>query len=193
MDTNLKQLISNEFTKCAKSPAYFLKKYCYIQHPIKGKLLFDLYPFQENSIKEFEDNDYNIVLKARQLGFSTLVAGYALWLMIFHRDKSILVIATKQETAKNLVTKVQYMHKMLPIWLRGKLITENKLSLQFSNGSQIKAIARSKDAGRSEALSLLILDECVGPDTTISIRNKNTGEIKKIPIAEFYNMKGVLT
>jgi hypothetical protein len=169
MDTNLKQLISNEFTKCAKSPAYFLKKYCYIQHPIKGKLLFDLYPFQENSIKEFEDNDYNIVLKGRQLGFSTLVAGYALWLMIFHRDKSILVIATKQETAKNLVTKVQYMHKMLPIWLRGKLITENKLSLQFSNGSQIKAIARSKDAGRSEALSLLILDECAFIDNADTI------------------------
>jgi hypothetical protein len=60
--------------------------------------------------------------------------------------------------------------------------------LQFANGSQIKAVASSKDAGRSEALSLLILDECVGPDTNISVRNKTTGEIKNIPIAEFYDI-----
>ncbi len=107
----------------------------------------------------FENHDYNIVLKGRQIGISTLVAGYALWLMLFHKDKNILVIATKQETAKNLVTKVKFMHQNLPVWLRGNIITDNKLSLQFSNGSQIKAVASSPDAGRSEALSLLILDE----------------------------------
>jgi hypothetical protein len=88
------------------------------------------------------------------------VAGYALWLLLFHRDKNILVIATKQETAKNLVTKVRFMHQNLPVWLRGSVVTDNKLSLQFANGSQIKAVASSPDAGRSEALSLLILDEC---------------------------------
>ena len=36
---------------------------------------------------------------------------------------------------------------------------DNKLSLRLQNGSQIKAIASSADAGRSEALSLLIFDE----------------------------------
>jgi hypothetical protein len=157
---DLKKIIREEFIKCLHKPEYFLSRYSYIQHPIRGKTLFNLYKYQESSLKEFEDNDYNIVLKGRQLGFSTLVAGYALWLMLFHKDKNILVIATKQETAKNLVTKVRYMHANLPVWLRGTCIEDNKLSMRFSNGSQIKAVARSKDAGRSEALSLLILDEC---------------------------------
>jgi hypothetical protein len=163
MSTTAQQLrdkIKEEFKKCATDPSYFLRKYSYIQHPIRGRVLFDLYPYQAKSMKEFEDNRYNIVLKGRQLGFSTLVAGYALWLMLFHKDKNILVIATKQETAKNLVTKVRFMHQNLPVWLRGQILTDNKLSLQFTNGSQIKAVASSKDAGRSEALSLLILDEC---------------------------------
>ncbi len=123
-------------------------------------MLFDLYHYQKDALKDFENSDYNIVLKGRQIGISTLVAGYALWLMLFHKDKNILVIATKQETAKNLVTKVKFMHQNLPVWLRGNVVTDNKLSLQFSNGSQIKAVASSPDAGRSEALSLLILDEC---------------------------------
>lgn len=160
MNANLKEIIKEEFKKCAKNPHYFLSKYSYIQHPIRGRVLFDLYPYQTDAMRQFEDNRYNIVLKGRQLGFSTLVAGYALWLMLFHSDKNILVIATKQDTAKNLVTKVRFMHANLPIWLRGNCVEDNKLSMRFSNGSQIKAIASSKDAGRSEALSLLILDEC---------------------------------
>jgi len=163
MNTTAQQLrerIKEEYKKCALQPEYFLSKYSYIQHPIRGRVLFDLYPYQAKAMGEFEENRYNIVLKGRQLGFSTLVAGYALWLMLFHKDKNILVIATKQETAKNLVTKVRFMHQNLPVWLRGEILTDNKLSLQFTNGSQIKAVASSKDAGRSEALSLLILDEC---------------------------------
>ena len=159
MNANLKEIIKEQFKKCAKDAQYFLSKYSYIQHPIRGRVLFDLYGYQKNTLTDFEQHDYNIVLKGRQIGISTLVAGYALWLMLFHNDKNILVIATKQETAKNLVTKVRYMHANLPVWLRGNCVEDNKLSMRFSNGSQIKAVARSKDAGRSEALSLLILDE----------------------------------
>ena len=155
----LRQRIKEEFKKCAVQSDYFLSRYSYIQHPIRGRVLFDLYKYQKGALDDFENHDYNIVLKGRQIGISTLVAGYALWLMLFHKDKNILVIATKQETAKNLVTKVKFMHDNLPVWLRGTITTNNKLSLQFSNGSQIKAVASSPDAGRSEALSLLILDE----------------------------------
>jgi len=155
----LRERIKEEYKKCAVDPAYFLSKYSYIQHPVRGRMLFDLYHYQKKSLHDFMNFDYNIVLKGRQIGISTLVAGYALWMLLFHKDKNILVIATKQETAKNLVTKVRFMHQNLPVWLRGEIVTDNKLSLQFTNGSQIKAVASSKDAGRSEALSLLILDE----------------------------------
>lgn len=157
---NIKEVIKLEYKKCAVNPHYFLSRYSYIQHPVRGRVLFDLYPYQIDAMKDFEEHSNNIVLKGRQLGFSTLVAGYALWLMLFHSDKNILVIATKQETAKNLVTKVRFMHANLPVWLRGNCEEDNKLSMRFANGSQIKAVASSKDAGRSEALSLLILDEC---------------------------------
>jgi hypothetical protein len=79
--------------------------------------------------------------------------------MLFNTDFNVLVIATKQEVAKNLVTKVRVMYELLPSWLKGGALEDNKLSLKLQNGSQIKAIASSPDAGRSEALSLLIFDE----------------------------------
>jgi hypothetical protein len=132
-----------------------------IQHPTRGRIQFHLYPFQEKVLYQFQKNNYNIVLKSRQLGISTLVAGFSLWLMLFHKDKNVLCIATKQDTAKNMVTKVRFMYDNLPSWLRGaeKPLENNKLLLKLANGSQVKAVSAASDAGRSEAVSLLIIDE----------------------------------
>jgi hypothetical protein len=79
--------------------------------------------------------------------------------MLFKEDFNVLVIATTQEVAKNLVTKVRVMHDNLPSWLKGTIEADNKLSLKFKNGSQIKAVSSATTGARSEALSLLIIDE----------------------------------
>jgi hypothetical protein len=165
----LKDVIKDEYKKCAADPVYFMKKYCKIQHPTKGKIRFELFPFQEKTLNEFKNNRYNIVLKSRQTGISTLTAGFSLWNMIFNEDFNILVIAIKQEVAKNLVTKVRVMYDGLPSWLKVDEEEDNKLSLRLKNGSQVKAVASSPEAGRSEALSLLIFDEAAFIDDIDSI------------------------
>ena len=156
---SLKAIIAEEYQKCASDPIYFMKKYCKIQHPVRGKIPFHLFPFQEETLVDFKDHRYNIILKSRQTGISTLTAGFSLWKMLFNDDFNVLVIATKQEVAKNLVTKVRVMNQYLPSWLKLTTIEDNKLSLRYSNGSQIKATSAAGDAGRSEALSLLVFDE----------------------------------
>jgi hypothetical protein len=111
-------------------------------------------------LNDFNDHRFNVILKARQLGISTITAGYISWLMLFHKDKSILVMATKFATAGNLVKKVKSIMKNLPEWIRIATISvDNRTSFELSNGSTIKAASTSGDAGRSEALSLLVLDE----------------------------------
>jgi phage FluMu gp28-like protein len=159
MSQDLKQIIREEYIHCSKDPAHFMKKYCNIQHPQRGRVIFNLYPFKETVLRLWRDNPYSIVLKSRQLGISTLAAGYSLWLMLFHKDKNILCIATKQETAKNMVTKVKFMFDNLPSWLKIGFEENNKLTLRLNNGSQIKATSANSDAGRSEAVSLLLVDE----------------------------------
>ena len=156
---SLKQIIAEEYQKCASDPIYFMKKYCKIQHPVRGKIAFHLFPFQEDTLVDFKDHRYNIILKSRQTGISTLTAGFSLWKMLFNDDFNVLVIATKQEVAKNLVTKVRVMNQYLPSWLKLETAEDNKLSLRYANGSQIKATSAAGDAGRSEALSLLVFDE----------------------------------
>ena len=158
---NIKSIITQEYIKCAQDPIHFFRKYCYIQHPIKGRILFHLYPFQENVLSDFREHRFNVINKSRQLGISTLAAGFALHTMLFNKDKTVLCIATKQETAKGMVDKVQFMYNNLPNWLKGnkKPISDNKLSLKLSNNSQIVATSAASDAGRSYAVSLLLIDE----------------------------------
>ena len=147
-----------EILRCGKDPAYFLKTYARISHPMHGLILFDTYDFQDILLQDFNDYRFNIILKARQLGISTITAGYIVWLMLFHRDKSILVMATKFATAGNLVKKVKGIMRNVPDWLSIATITvDNRTSFELSNGSSIKAASTSGDAGRSEALSLWCL------------------------------------
>ena len=89
MDKNFKEIIKKEYVRCVEDPVYFLKKYSYIQHPIEGKIPFNLYDFQEKTVEEFIQHRFQIILKARQLGISALTAGYSLWMMTFHQDKNI--------------------------------------------------------------------------------------------------------
>jgi hypothetical protein len=149
-----------EIVKCGKDPVYFINNYAKITHPQKGLISFKLYDFQEDAINNFNDHRFNVILKARQLGISTVTAAYVVWMMLFHREKNVLVIATKFSTASNLVKKVKNILKNIPDFLTiAKVTIDNRTSFELSNGSQIKASSTSGDAGRSEALSLLVIDE----------------------------------
>lgn len=150
----------NEIIKCGKDPVYFMNSYVRIQHPVRGLIKFDTYDFQDDCVEIFNQERFSIVLKSRQLGLSTLSAAYAVWMAIFQKDKNILIIATKLSVAQNFITKVKTMIRSLPKWLvLPQIVTNNKQLIEFNHGSSIKAVPTSEDAGRSEALSLLIIDE----------------------------------
>ena len=155
-----KKQIVKEILQSGKDPAYFINNYCRISHPMRGQIPFKTYPYQDDLLDDFNDFRFNIILKARQLGISTICAAYCVWFLLFHKEKNILVLATKLNTATNLVRKVKAIMKALPPWMRiSDIIVDNRTSFELSNGSIIKASSTSGDAGRSEALSLLVLDE----------------------------------
>ena len=160
-----KKEILAEIVKSGKDPSYFINNYAKIAHPMRGLIPFKLYEFQDQLLCDFNDHRFNVILKARQLGISTITAAYIAWMMMFHRDKNILVIATKFGTAANLVKKVKAIIKYLPPWMKiANIHIDNRTSFELSNGSQIKASSTSSDAGRSEALSLLVIDEAAHVD-----------------------------
>jgi len=156
-----KKDLVKEIVKCGKDPVYFIDNYCKIAHPTRGQISFKTWDFQQDLLHKFNDYRNNVILKSRQMGISTISAAYVSWMMLFHRDKNILVIATKFSTAANLVKKVKAMIKLLPPWFDqlAQIAIDNRSSFVLNNGSEIKASSTSADAGRSEALSLLVIDE----------------------------------
>jgi len=155
-----KEDIKKEIIRCGRDPVYFISNYCYVQHPTKGVVRFNLYDFQKQIIRDVSDYRFNVILKARQLGVSTVSACFSLWMMLFHRGQSILICATKEKVAVNVVKKCKLAYKRLPSWLKvSDLTIDNKNSFELENSSWIRGSSTSDDVGRSEALSLLIIDE----------------------------------
>ena len=108
-----KEQIVKEVVKCGKKPVYFINTYAKIPHPGKGLIPFKTYDFQSDLVNDLDLHRFIIVLKARQLGISTITAAYIAWLCLFHRDKNVLVIATKLATAANMVKKVKKPDKRI--------------------------------------------------------------------------------
>ena len=102
-----KAQLKRELLKCGRDPVYFINNYVKVAHPMKGLIPFNLYPFQEKCVEDFNDHRFNIILKARQLGLSTTSAAYITWLLLFHRNKNVVVMATKLATASNLQLTIE--------------------------------------------------------------------------------------
>ena len=83
-----------EWRKCQRDESYFLRKYWHIAHPAHGRILFDLRRAQADALKHWSDNRYSLTLKARQIGWTTLVAAHQFWLAYFNDDQNIIDLVT---------------------------------------------------------------------------------------------------
>lgn len=160
MEKTLKQAIKEEYKKCYSDPMYFMKKYVKIQHQTRGIIPFELFEFQEKTLEDFIQYDRNIVLKSRQMGISTLVAAYSLWIMIFNPGKNVLILSTVQSAAKEIVSKIRLANTHLPTWLKSPTVEDNRLSLKLKNESRVLAASSAADSARGYSSYLLVMDEC---------------------------------
>lgn len=154
-----KKEMIQEMVKCTSSAEYYLENFGWVYHPRKGHVKMKLFEYQKESLASYQNNRFNIVLKSRQTGFSTLTAGYIAWLICFHRAKEIVVVANKQDNAQGFIRKIKTFIKKSPDWMVPQLESDNKKSIELMNGSKVTAQATTGDAGRSESLSLLVVDE----------------------------------
>lgn len=144
---------------------WLFSTFIYLIHPVRGKTKFELYPYQRTVLYHFLNNRFNIVLKFRQAGLTELIAMYCLWLAMYHSNKNIVILSLKERVAKKVLRKIKYMYKNLPTYLQVDIINGRTgdygtaQEIEFANGSTIASIPTTEDAGRSEGLSLLVIDE----------------------------------
>jgi hypothetical protein len=165
-------------------PFYFLKNFFYIQHPVKGKLLFQPYEYQVRLIESYHNHRFNINLLPRQSGKTISAAGYLLWYAMFNPDSTILIAAHKFTGAQEIMQRVRYAYELCPDHIRCGVTSYNKGSIEFDNGSRIVSSTTTASTGRGMAISLLY---CLDGNSTVTVRNKNTGKIQEITLQNLYN------
>jgi hypothetical protein len=151
-----------EFMKCADpvtGPMYFMDNFFYIQHPTRGKMLYQPFEYQKRLIANYHNNRFSISLMPRQTGKSTSAAGYLLWYAMFVPDATILVAAHKYLGAQEIMQRIRYAYELCPNHIRAGATSYNKGSLEFDNGSRIVSQTTTENTGRGMSITLLYLDE----------------------------------
>ena len=148
-----------EIQKCMTDPLYFMEKYMWIQHPVKGKIPFIAYEYQKRLVEAYWKNTSVVALLPRQTGKTTTAAGYLLWYAMFNDDVTILIAANKFRAATEIMDRIKFAYEELPDWLRAGAATYNVQDIKFDNGSRIKSTTTTPDSGRGMSISLLYLDE----------------------------------
>jgi hypothetical protein len=151
-----------EFMSCADpitGPEYFMSNFFYIQHPVRGRMLYQPYGYQVRLIDTYHNYRFSISLMPRQTGKTTSAAGYLLWYAMFIPDATVLVAAHKYTGAQEIMQRVRYAYESVPDHIRAGVTSYNKGSLEFDNGSRIVAQTTTETTGRGMSISLLYADE----------------------------------
>ena len=160
--TDKRQLLV-EYTKCAKDPSYAIESYFEtFDKTQEGFVPFKLFDKQKTLITNYEENRFNLVLKYRQAGISTVTAAYAAVKTAFalsDNPERVLILANKQETAVEFLNKITSFIKQLPSWSNVSFIKSSQKHVKLSNGSELTAVATSTDALRGYTPTMMILDE----------------------------------
>ena len=149
----------DELGRAMEDPIYFIEMYAYIQHPVKGRVSFDLFEYQKGLIETYNNYRYAIAMLPRQTGKSTAAAAYLLWYAMFKPDTTILIAAHKYAGAQEIMQRLRYIYETLPEWIKAGCTSYNRGSIEFDNGSRIVAQATTENTGRGMSLTLVYLDE----------------------------------
>lgn len=163
MNISDKRQLLLEYAKCAANPAYTIESYFEtFDKTQEGFVPFKLFDKQKLLITNYEANRFNLVLKYRQAGISTVTAAYAAVKVAFalsENPERILILANKQETAVEFLNKITSFIKQLPSWVNVSFDKSSQKHVKLSNGSELKAVATSTDALRGYTPTIMILDE----------------------------------
>lgn len=148
-----------ELARCQKDPVYFIKNYVKIQHPTRGSVPFELYDYQLEMLEAIHTHKDTVLLCSRQLGKTTVVSMYILWMTTFQDDVVAVIASKAMAHATEIMSRIKYAYEELPDWLKAGCKFYNRTSIEFDNGSKIKSEATTEKTGRGSSPTIVFLDE----------------------------------
>ena len=160
-----KEQVMLEYVKCMTDTTYALKTYLQTyDNTVSQYVPLELFPDQISLLEDYENYNENIALKYRQAGVTTVTAAWASKKLAFakkNKPEKVLIIANKLDTSQEMANKIRSFVSQWPAWVGIGFAVEKNAQKHYklTNGSEVKAVATSKDALRGFTPTILVFDE----------------------------------
>lgn len=169
------ELRKAERAYCKDHIEYFIQRYGHIEDKDAEELIqpFDLWQAQKDALRSIMEHRLNIILKARQLGFSWLAIHLGAHTIVTSGGKTVIGLSRTEEEAKELVRRLGVVLAWMPELIAdkdhlppnwdGPVYKQLALSITIEFPDEppsiFQAMASSPSAGRSFTANLIIIDE----------------------------------
>jgi hypothetical protein len=151
-----------------KEPRHVPTTAGFFRNRIKGQMK-SVKPARKQEVFDLEIDKYHnfivdgvVAHNCRQAGISKISGAFALWFAMFHTHKKILIVSRTDDDAMGFLREqIVFLFEHLPQWMQDawKPVKKTDHEILFPNGSHIKSLTSNPDVLRSNASSLVIIDE----------------------------------
>lgn len=143
-------------------PKFYLENFTKIKSKERGLVPFVLKEAQKdffNALRSAKGNR-TMILKARQLGFSSAVTGYFYVNTITNPGTTTALVGYNSDMVTELLDKVRTLHKTTPLRIRPKVHYDSKYEMSFPNiDSKILVLPCTDNVGRGYTLHNVLVTE----------------------------------
>lgn len=115
--------------------------------------------YQKKFLQNMANNHFMIMLTSRQIGKTTLMTIFALWMAMFNNDQTIIMLANNDKRAKGNIMRIKLAYEEMEGWIKAAVVTYDDHRIKFANGSVIDAMATSPASARGDSATCILLDE----------------------------------
>jgi len=150
--------IDEKLRKIVNDPVLYMQSFMKIVNK-NGRLVpFRLNPQQIDLLRNMDK--YNVVLKSRQLGISSLSCAYSVYLAMTRPSTHCLLASYSIDSATAIFEKLKQLYNELPDVLKVPMINNNKKELKFTNFSRITVTTiGNKMIGRGSTIQFCHISE----------------------------------
>jgi hypothetical protein len=138
-------------------PLFFAENCCYVNR--NGLEKYQPFDYQREMIFNMHSYKRLISLFSRQNGKTITTAIYLLWFAMKYEHKDILICAQSKDASMENLSKIKMAYEYCPDFVKKGLISDNKSTLEFDNGSRIAVRAANIKAPRGLSPAIVYVDE----------------------------------
>ena len=155
MKTKMENPLSNLL-----DPKFYIESFCKIKGKTPGLAPFILNEAQKDLFNALNENSRVIILKARQIGFSTAITGYLYHKTITTPGTNTALIGYNSDLTAELLDKVKTFYRTTPESIRPQIQYNSKYEISFpAIDSKILVLPSSENVGRGYTLHNVLLTE----------------------------------